>query len=51
MLNRNLLYTGQTRAKQRVYHIGSPKTINIALKKSANYERRTFLKDMLMCGV
>lgn len=51
MLNRNLLYTGQTRAKQRVYHIGTPKTINIALKKSANYERRTFLKDMLMCGV
>lgn len=51
MLNRNLLYTGQTRAKQRVYHIGTPKTINIALKKSANYERCTFLKDMLMCGM
>lgn len=47
-LNKNLLYTGITRARQRVYHICTPDVINSALKKSANFNRNTFLKELLI---
>ncbi|MCE5220011.1 MAG: AAA family ATPase [Clostridium sp.] len=48
MLNANLIYVGQTRAEQRCYHLGDPDTINRALKKKANLNRKTHLKDMLI---
>ncbi len=48
MLNANLIYVGQTRAEQRCYHLGDPDTINKALKKKANLNRKTHLKDMLI---
>ncbi|BAO04765.1 exodeoxyribonuclease V, alpha subunit [Clostridium botulinum B str. Osaka05] len=47
-LNKNLLYTGLTRARKKAYHICTPDVINSALKKSANYNRNTFLKDLLI---
>ncbi len=48
MLNANLLYVGQTRAEQRCYHLGEVDTINRAMKKKANLNRKTYLKDMLI---
>lgn len=48
MLNANLIYVGQTRAEYRCYHLGEPDTINKALKKRANLNRKTHLKDMLI---
>jgi len=48
MLNANLIYVGQTRAEQRCYHLGEPDTINKSLKKRANLNRKTHLKDMLI---
>jgi exodeoxyribonuclease V alpha subunit len=47
MLNSNLIYVGQTRAKERVYHFGEIETINRAIKKKADFNRNTFLKEML----
>ncbi|QPW56538.1 AAA family ATPase (plasmid) [Clostridium botulinum] len=47
MLNSNLLYVGVTRGKKRVYHIGNIVTINMIIKKKENWERDTFLKDLL----
>jgi ATP-dependent exoDNAse (exonuclease V) alpha subunit len=47
-LNSNLLYVGETRAKEKVFHIGSPLTINKAIKKKADFNRTTFLKEMLI---
>ena len=48
MLNANLIYVGQTRAEQRCYHLGEVETINKAMKKKANLNRNTHLKDMLI---
>lgn len=48
MLNRNLLYVAVSRAKEKVFHIGSFDTVDYALKRSANFERNTFLKDLLI---
>ncbi|MDF2503871.1 MAG: hypothetical protein K0R06_1362 [Clostridium sp.] len=47
-LNKNLIYTGLTRAKHKAYHICTPDVINFSLKKSANFVRNTFLKDLLV---
>jgi exodeoxyribonuclease V alpha subunit len=47
MLNSNLIYVGQTRAKERVFHFGEIKTVNSAIKKKADFNRKTFLKDLL----
>lgn len=47
MLNANLIYVGQTRAIKRCYHLGEPRTINSAIKKRANLNRKTYLKDLL----
>jgi len=48
MLNSNLIYVGQTRAKERVYHFGEVQTIHRAIKKKADFNRNTFLKDLLI---
>ena len=47
MLNSNLLYVGETRAWEKCYHLGEAKTINTALKKKEDYDRKTFLGDLL----
>lgn len=47
MLNKNLIYTGMTRATKRVFHVGEAKTVNTCLRKSANFERNTFLLYLL----
>lgn len=47
MLNSNLLYVSYTRAKERCFNIGNPKTIAIAVKKKQNLSRETFLQDII----
>lgn len=47
MLNSNLIYVGMTRTQKRCYHIGDISTVNMSVKKKANLQRKTFLKDML----
>ena len=46
-LNANLIYVGQTRATNKVYHFGESTTINRAIKEHANFNRKTFLKDLI----
>ena len=48
MLNSNLIYVGQTRAKEKCFHMGEPFVINRAIKKKANFDRKTFLKQLLL---
>jgi exodeoxyribonuclease V alpha subunit len=47
MLNSNLMYVGQTRAKERVYHFGEARTVNAVIKKKVNFDRNTFLMILL----
>lgn len=47
MLNSNLIYTGLTRMKEKLYHLGTLQTVNMAVKKKANLARMTFLCKML----
>lgn len=47
MINSNLLYVGVSRAKQSCYHIGEVKTINTALKKKENFDRKTLLQKFM----
>lgn len=44
MLQRNLLYTAITRAKEKIVFIGEPKAINLAVKKLPSFERMRKLK-------
>lgn len=46
-LNSNLLYVALTRTQEKCFHIGSEKTVNIAIKKSEDLNRKTFLFDLL----
>ena len=46
-LNANLLYTAVTRAKKALVILTQAETLNYAMKKIANLQRNTFLKDML----
>ena len=46
MLNSNLLYVATTRAKERCFMLGSPVTINRAIKKKINLTRDTYLHDL-----
>lgn len=46
-LNANLLYTGFSRAKEYMLVLTQAQTINRALKKIANMERRSFLQELL----
>ncbi len=48
MLNSNLIYVAQTRAKQKVLHLGEIKTVNRAIKKKADFNRKTHLKQILI---
>jgi len=47
MLNSNLLYVGVSRAKQTCFHVGEARTVNLALKKKENYDRKTLLLEFL----
>jgi len=47
MLNSNLLYVGESRAKEKSFHLGEVKTVNTALKKKENFDRKTMLGDFL----
>lgn len=47
MLSRALLYVGLTRAKKRVFHLGTVKTVNLAIKKIDAKNRNTFLLHFL----
>lgn len=46
-LNANLLYTGWSRAKTYMLVLGQAETINAAMKKFANMERRSFMQELL----
>jgi exodeoxyribonuclease V alpha subunit len=48
MLNSNLLYTGLTRMKEKLYHLGSLQTVNQAVKKKENFNRHTFMQQLLL---
>lgn len=47
MLNSNLIYTGLTRMKEKLYHLGTLQTVNMTVKKKANFNRMTFMQNML----
>lgn len=47
MLNSNLLYVGESRAKKYCYHLGEVRTVNLALKKKENFNRKTMLQEFL----
>lgn len=47
MLNSNLLYVAYTRAREKCFNIGNPKTIAVAIKKKQNLSRETFLQDII----
>lgn len=47
MLNSNLIYTGLTRMKEKLYHLGTLQTVNMAIKKKANFSRMTFMQELL----
>ena len=46
-LNKNLMYVGVTRAKEKCFHLSLPSTINYAIKKSVELQRDTFLCELL----
>jgi len=48
MLNRNLLYTGITRAQERAVLVGTHKALGIAVGSRANLDRQTGLRDRLV---
>ena len=50
MLNSNLLYVGESRAKKYCYHLGEVRTVNLALKKKENFNRKTMLQEFLRIG-
>ena len=47
MLNNNLIYTALSRAEKVVYHLSDIKTIKIAMNKSDNKKRISWLGDLL----
>lgn len=51
MLNSNLMYVGQTRAREKCYHFGEAKTVMNSIKKKENFDRQTYLKELLTGGL
>lgn len=49
MLYRNLIYTALTRAKKMAIFVGTRKALGIAVKNIDNRQRKTLLKDLLVC--
>jgi hypothetical protein len=50
MLNKNLLYTAVTRAKEMLIQIGDPTSINRAIQIDETMERNTWIKELMMEG-
>lgn len=48
MLQRNLLYTALTRAKDELVLVGEPRAIDVAVQKIPALERNTYLKERIM---
>lgn len=48
MLNSNLIYVGLTRMKEKCFHLGNVDTVNIAINKKENFNRQTFMKELLL---
>jgi exodeoxyribonuclease-5/exodeoxyribonuclease V alpha subunit len=42
------MYVGATRAKEKLFHLSLPSTINYAITKSIEMNRNTFLMDLLV---
>lgn len=51
MLNSNLLYVGISRSQEKCFHIGQTLTINKAIKKKENFDRKTYLGELIKKGV
>lgn len=47
MLNSNIIYVGLTRMRERCFHFGNIDTVNKAVKKKENFNRMTFMKELL----
>ena len=47
MLNSNIVYVGLTRMKEKCFHLGDVDTVNMAIKKKANFTRNTFMQNLL----
>ena len=47
MLSKNLLYTALTRAEQLAIFIGSPRMLQISIKKTSASQRTTGLKHLI----
>lgn len=47
MLNSNLIYVGLTRMKEKCFHLGNVDTVNLAVKKKANFTRNTFMQRLI----
>ena len=47
MLQRNLLYTGITRGRKKVFLVGDPTAWSAAVKNSRASRRKTYLKNRL----
>lgn len=47
MTTMNLLYVAVTRASDKCFHFGLPSTINMAMKKKENFNRMTFMQELL----
>lgn len=50
MLSRNLLYVGVSRAQERLIEIGDAEAIKNGLEREEQFERDTWLKEMLIDG-
>ena len=48
MNSSGLLYVGVTRASEKCFHFGLPSTVNMAMKVKENYNRHTFMQEMLV---
>lgn len=47
-LNSNLIYTAITRSREKLYLLCQAETLNFAMRKFENMNRKTFLKEMLI---
>ena len=47
MLNSNLIYVGMTRIKEKCFHFGNDNTVNLSIKKKANFMRNTFMQSLI----
>lgn len=47
MSSSNLLYVAVTRSSDKCFHFGLPSTINMAMKKKENFNRHTFMQNLL----